>query len=98
MEQVSVLTGRPFHLVDYPFAPDADRVIVALGSAADVVSDTVDDLFREKGYKTGVVKVRLYRPFPVEAFHWAIRDTVRSLAVLDRTKPPVPSLSRFVLM
>jgi pyruvate-ferredoxin/flavodoxin oxidoreductase len=88
MDKVSVLTGRPYHLVDYSGAPDADRVIVAMGSAADVVSETVEYLNRERGYKTGVVKVRLYRPFPVEAFRKAIPDTVQTIAVLDRTKEP----------
>lgn len=88
MDRVSALTGRPYHLVDYTGAPDADRVIVAMGSAADVVSETVDYLNREKGCKTGVVKVRLYRPFPVEAFRKVLPDTVKTIAVLDRTKEP----------
>lgn len=88
MDKVSALTGRTYHLVDYTGAPDADRVMVAMGSAADVVSETVEYLNREKGYKTGVVKVRLYRPFPVEAFRKALPDTVKTIAVLDRTKEP----------
>ncbi len=88
MDKVSALTGRTYHLVDYTGAPDADRVIVAMGSAADVVSETVDYLNREKGFKTGVVKVRLYRPFPVEAFRKVLPDTVKTIAVLDRTKEP----------
>lgn len=88
MDKVSALTGRTYHLVDYCGAPDADRVIVAMGSAADVVSETVEYLNREKGYKTGVVKVRLYRPFPVEAFRKVLPDTVKTIAVLDRTKEP----------
>lgn len=88
MDKVSALTGRTYHLVDYCGAPDADRVMVAMGSAADVVSETVEYLNREKGYKTGVVKVRLYRPFPVEAFRKALPDTVKTIAVLDRTKEP----------
>ena len=88
MDKVSALTGRTYHLVDYTGAPDADRVMVAVGSAAAVVSETVEYLNREKGYKTGVVKVRLYRPFPVEAFRKALPDTVKTIAVLDRTKEP----------
>lgn len=88
MDKVAVLTGREYHLVDYYGATDADRVIVAIGSAADVVSETVDYLNREKGYKTGVIKIRLYRPFPVEAFRKAIPDSVKTIAVLDRTKEP----------
>ena len=88
MDKVSALTGRTYHLVDYTGAPDADRVIVAMGSGADVVSETVEYLNREKGFKTGVVKVRLYRPFPVEAFRKVLPDTVKTIAVLDRTKEP----------
>ena len=88
MDKVGKLTGREYHLVDYSGAPDADRVIVVLGSAADVVSETVDYLNREKGYKTGVIKIRLYRPFPVEAFRNALPESVKIIAVLDRTKEP----------
>lgn len=88
MDKVGKLTGRQYHLVDYCGAPDADRVIVVIGSAADVVGETVEYLNREKGYKTGVVKVRLYRPFPVEALRAALPESVRTIAVLDRTKEP----------
>ncbi|MDE7476260.1 MAG: pyruvate:ferredoxin (flavodoxin) oxidoreductase [Duncaniella sp.] len=88
MDKVGRLTGRQYHLVDYVGAPDADRVIVVIGSAADVVGETVGYLNREKGYKTGVIKIRLYRPFPAEAFRNALPKTVRTIAVLDRTKEP----------
>lgn len=88
MDKVAGLTGRQYHLVDYCGAADADRVIVVIGSAADVVSETVGYLNRECGYKTGVVKIRLYRPFPVEAFLAALPKSVRTVAVLDRTKEP----------
>ena len=88
MDKVGEVTGRNYHLVDYSGAPDADRVIVVIGSAADVVAETVDYLNKEKGYKTGVVKVRLYRPFPTEAFLKALPETVKTIAVLDRTKEP----------
>ena len=88
MDKVSKLTGRQYHTVDYHGAPDADRVIVVIGSAADVVSETVDWLNREKGAKTGVIKVRLYRPFPYEDLRAALPPTVRTIAVLDRTKEP----------
>ncbi|MDE6062654.1 MAG: 2-oxoacid:acceptor oxidoreductase family protein, partial [Duncaniella sp.] len=88
MDKVGRLTGRQYHLVDYVGAPDADRVIVVIGSAADVVGETVGYLNREKGYKTGVIKIRLYRPFPAEAFRNALTKTVRTIAVLDRTKEP----------
>ena len=88
MDKVANLTGRSYHLVDYYGAPDADRVIVAIGSATEVVSETVDYLNREKGYKTGVIKIHLYRPFPVEAFRKSLPDSVKTIAVLDRTKEP----------
>lgn len=88
MDKVGKLTGRQYHLVDYSGAPDADRVIVVIGSAADVVGETVEYLNREKGYRTGVVKVRLYRPFPAEALRAVLPESVRTIAVLDRTKEP----------
>ncbi len=86
MDRVASVTGRQYHLVDYQGAPDADRVIVVMGSAADVVGETVDYLNREKGMKTGVVKVRLYRPFPAGELRKALPETVKTVAVLDRTK------------
>ena len=86
MDKVSALTGRSYHLVDYHGAADADRVIIVMGSAADVVSETADYLNSEKGYRTGVVKVRLYRPFPARELCEALPPSVRCIAVLDRTK------------
>ncbi len=88
MDRVASVTGRQYHLMDYHGAPDADRVIVIMGSGADVVSETVDYLNREKGYKVGVVKVRLYRPFPVDAFLRALPKSVKVIAAMDRTKEP----------
>lgn len=88
MDRVGNATGRHYHLVDYHGAPDADRVVVIMGSGADVVSETVDYLNKERGYKTGVIKVRLYRPFPTEALRAALPPTVRTVAVMDRTKEP----------
>ncbi|MCM1356354.1 MAG: pyruvate:ferredoxin (flavodoxin) oxidoreductase [Staphylococcus sp.] len=88
MDKVAAITGRSYHLVDYYGAPDADRVIVVIGSAADVVAETVGYLNREKGYRTGVVKIHLYRPFPYEALREALPVTVKTIAVLDRTKEP----------
>ena len=87
MDKVSALTGRNYNLVDYYGAADADRVIVIMGSGAEAVSETVDYL-NAKGEKVGVVKVRLYRPFPVDAFVNAIPETVKTITVLDRTKEP----------
>ncbi|WP_289760847.1 hypothetical protein, partial [uncultured Duncaniella sp.] len=84
MDRVAQATGRQYHLVDYYGAPDADRVIVIMGSGGDVVSETVDYLNCEKGYRTGVVKVRLYRPFPVETLRTVLPKSVRIIAVMDR--------------
>lgn len=86
MDKVAGITGRQYHLLDYHGAADADRVIVIMGSAADVVSETVDYLNSEKGMKTGVVKVRLYRPFPAADLSKLLPATVKTVAVLDRTK------------
>ena len=87
MAEITKLTGREYHCFDYYGAPDADRVIVAMGSATDVCEETVDYL-NANGQKVGVVKVRLYRPFSVEKLIAAIPSTVKSIAVLDRTKEP----------
>ena len=86
MDRVAKATGRAYRLVDYIGAPDADRVIVIMGSGAEVVSETVEYLNRVKGMKTGVVKVRLYRPFPAAELRKVLPPTVRIVAALDRTK------------
>jgi pyruvate-ferredoxin/flavodoxin oxidoreductase len=80
-------TGRQYHLFDYYGVPDADRVIVIMGSGCETVQETVDYL-NGRGEKVGVVKVRLYRPFDVQRFVEALPATVRAIAVLDRTKEP----------
>ncbi len=85
MDKVGELTGRKYNLVDYYGAKDADRVIVLMGSGAEAVEETVDYL-NANGEKVGVVKVRLYRPFPTDAFVNAIPKTVKTMTVLDRTK------------
>ncbi len=87
MDKFGKLTGRKYKLVDYVGAKDAERVVVVMGSGADVVQDTVDNLVK-KGEKVGVVKIRLYRPFPLDAFLKALPKTVKKIAVLDRTKEP----------
>jgi pyruvate-ferredoxin/flavodoxin oxidoreductase len=87
MDRLASLTGRSYHLFDYHGALDAERVIVLMGSGAETVHEAVDKLL-ELGEKVGVLKVRLYRPFSVEHFVQALPDTVRSIAVLDRTKEP----------
>ena len=87
MDQFATLTGRQYHLFDYAGHPDADRVIVLMGSGADTVHETVEWL-RERGERVGVLKVRLYRPFAVQQFLAALPLSTRALAVLDRTKEP----------
>jgi pyruvate-ferredoxin/flavodoxin oxidoreductase len=87
MDRLAGLTGRAYHLFDYLGDPDAESVIVLMGSGAEAVEETVEALTRS-GAKVGVVKVRLYRPFSVEHFLAALPPTVRTLAVLDRTKEP----------
>ena len=87
MQSFAALTGRRYGLFDYVGDPAADRVIVIMGSGAETVHETVDYL-TARGEKVGVLKVRLYRPFAREAFLAALPKTVRTLAILDRTKEP----------
>ncbi len=87
MDKVAMVTGRQYHLFDYFGAPDADRVIVIMGSGAETAEETIDYL-NKNGYKVGLVKVRLYRPFEAEAFRAVIPPTAKKIAVLDRTKEP----------
>jgi pyruvate-ferredoxin/flavodoxin oxidoreductase len=85
MEKVAKLTGRSYHLFDYVGAVDAERVVVMMGSGCEAAEETVNYLTRN-GEKVGLVKVRLYRPFSAEHFLKALPETVRKIAVLDRTK------------
>ena len=87
MDDYAKVTGRQYKLFDYYGAPDADRVIVAMGSVNDTIEETIDYLLK-KGEKIGLVKVRLYRPFCVDALFDIIPKTVNKIAVLDRTKEP----------
>lgn len=87
MDKFAQLTGRAYHLFDYFGAPDAERVVVLMGSGAEAAEEAVAYL-QAKGEKVGVVKVRLYRPFCGDAFLKSLPKTVKSLAVLDRTKEP----------
>ena len=80
-------TGRAYHLFDYYGAPDAERVIVIMGSGAEAAEEAVDCLVKQ-GEKVGMVKVRLYRPFDASAFLAALPTTVKSIAALDRCKEP----------
>jgi pyruvate-ferredoxin/flavodoxin oxidoreductase len=87
MGEIGKLTGRNYGLFDYYGAPDADRVIIAMGSVCDTIEETIDYLTK-KGEKVGVVKVHLYRPFSAKHFLAAVPKTAKKIAVLDRTKEP----------
>ena len=87
MDRFAKLVGRAYHLFDYHGAPNAERVIVLMGSGCEAVHETVDFLTKQ-GEKVGVLKVRLYRPFDVQRFVAALPPTTKSIAVLDRTKEP----------
>ncbi|HEY6798815.1 MAG TPA: pyruvate:ferredoxin (flavodoxin) oxidoreductase [Kineosporiaceae bacterium] len=86
-DELAAVTGRRYGLVEYHGAPDAERVVVLMGSGVGAAQETVDELTR-RGERVGLVAVRLYRPFPSEAFLAALPPTVRAVAVLDRTKEP----------
>ncbi len=85
--KLAEVTGRKYGLFDYYGDPEADRVIIAMGSVTETIREVVDHL-RENGEKVGVVAVHLYRPFKAEAFLSVIPETVKRIAVLDRTKEP----------
>jgi len=87
MDRFAQVTGRQYHLFDYIGAPDADRVIVMMGSGAETAHEVVDYL-NARGEKIGVVKVRLFRPFDSKALVAALPKSVKRIAVLDRTKEP----------
>jgi pyruvate-ferredoxin/flavodoxin oxidoreductase len=87
MDCFAALTGRSYHLCDYVGAADADRVVVLMGSGAGAAEEAVAAL-NHRGEKVGLLKLRLFRPFPAEAFLAALPKTVRAISVLDRTKEP----------
>ena len=87
MDRLNALTGRCYRLFDYDGPPDAERVVVVMGSAAETARATAAAL-RERGEKLGVVQVRLFRPFAAAAFLAALPASVRVIAVLERTKEP----------
>ena len=93
MDKFAAITGRQYNLFDYVGAPDAERVIVMMGSGGEAAQETVEVL-NEKGEKVGVLKVRLFRPFAVEHFVGALPKTVKAIAVLDRTKEAGAPASR----
>ncbi|HOP75794.1 MAG TPA: pyruvate:ferredoxin (flavodoxin) oxidoreductase, partial [Bacillota bacterium] len=87
MAEVGKLTGRNYKPFDYVGAPDAERIIICMGSGCETVEETVNYL-NAKGEKVGLIKVRLYRPFSAEHFLSVVPKTVKKIAVLDRTKEP----------
>ncbi len=87
MDKFASVVGRSYHLFDYVGAPDADRVIVMMGSGAGAAEEAVEYML-ERGEKVGLLKIRLFRPFSVKHFIEALPTTVTSIAVLDRTKEP----------
>ena len=87
MDKFAAITGRQYKLFQYVGAPDAERIVVLMGSGCETAHETVDYL-TARGEKVGVLKVRLYRPFDIKRFCEALPATVKSIAVLDRTKEP----------
>jgi pyruvate-ferredoxin/flavodoxin oxidoreductase len=87
MNRFARMSGRDYKLFDYVGAPDADRIIVMMGSGTGAIEETIEHLQR-RGEKVGLLKVRLFRPFAVDVFLSAIPRTVSAIAVLDRTKEP----------
>ena len=87
MDKLAKLVGRSYKLFDYVGAPDAERVVIVMGSGADTVEETVHHLVKQ-GEKIGAIKVRLYRPFSVDHFINSLPATVKKISVLDRTKEP----------
>ncbi|MCL4262110.1 MAG: pyruvate:ferredoxin (flavodoxin) oxidoreductase [Anaerolineae bacterium] len=87
MDEFAQLTGRQYHLFEYEGHPEAERVIVIMGSGAETVAETAVHL-STLGEKVGVLKVRLYRPFDIASFVAALPATTKAIAVLDRTKEP----------
>jgi pyruvate-ferredoxin/flavodoxin oxidoreductase len=87
MDELAARTGRRYGLVDYHGSPDAERVVLVMGSASGAVEETVDSLVAA-GEKVGMLRIRLFNPFPADQLVAALPSTVRAIAVLDRTKEP----------
>lgn len=87
MQEINKITGREYHPFNYYGAPDAEHVIVAMGSVTDTIREVIDYLVA-KGEKVGLVAVHLYRPFSAKYFFKVMPETVKRIAVLDRTKEP----------
>jgi len=87
MKKVGKLTGRPYNLFDYVGDPEAERIIISMGSSCETIEEVINYL-QKQGEKVGLVKVRLYRPFSSEHLFAAIPESAKSISVLDRTKEP----------
>jgi len=87
MDKFAQVVGRQYHLFDYEGHPEADRIIIIMGSGAETVDETVKFMIKN-GEKVGMVKVRLFRPFSAKHFMNSIPASVKKIAVLDRTKEP----------
>ncbi len=87
MKKVGDLTGRPYKLFDYVGSPDAEQLIISMGSSCETIEEVVNHL-AGKGEKVGLIKVRLYRPFSAEHLFAVMPETVKTISVLDRTKEP----------
>ena len=85
MNKINAMIGSNYHLFDYYGDPDAEEVIVAMGSVCETIEEVID-YKRAHGQKAGLIKVRLYRPFSREHLLRALPDSVKSITVLDRTK------------
>ena len=88
MDKVAASIGRHYHLFDYIGAPDAEKIVISMGSSVEAIEETVSYLTKARGEKVGAVKVRLYRPFSTEALLKAVPKSVKKIAVLDRCKEP----------
>ncbi len=88
MEEVTKVTGRSYKLFDYVGHPEAEEIIIAMGSGCETIEETINYLNEKKGTKYGLLKVRLYRPFSIKHFVDVLPKSVKKIAVLDRTKEP----------
>jgi len=87
MDRFAGIVGRQYHLFDYVGAKDAERVVIIMGSGSEAVEETINHMI-SAGEKVGMLKVRLFRPFSIKHFISALPESVKSIAVLDRTKEP----------
>jgi len=88
MEKISALTGREYKPFTYYGAPDAENIIMAMGSVTETIKEVIDYLIEEKGEKIGLISVHLYRPFSAKYLFNVLPESVRRITVLDRTKEP----------